>query len=162
LEFISPGHEVSTGIEPWFTGATLLPVELEVPEQATAASRFERACAKREVAWGLFRSVIVHASDFNLLLARWGCKRAVLGHALNDILRANLALGATSEPLWFFIDKHGGRNGYGALVQDAIPEGFVVAEEEGMLRSRYRVLGLDREVRLTFEPRADGKHFCVA
>jgi hypothetical protein len=162
LEFVTPDHAVSTAIDPWFTGTTVLPVELDVAEQAAAVSRFERACAKRQVAWGLFRSVIVHASEFNLLLARWGSKGAVLGHALNDILRANLALGDTSEPLWFFIDKHGGRNGYSALVQDAIPEGFVVAEKEGMLQSRYRVLGLGREVRLTFEPRADGKHFCVA
>jgi ribonuclease HII len=37
-----------------------------------------------------------------------------------------------------------------------------VALEEGALRSSYRVLGLGREVRLTFQPRADAEQFCVA
>ena len=31
-----------------------------------------------------------------------------------------------------------------------------------MARSVYRVIGLEREVRLTFQPRADAECFCVA
>src|SRR5262249_42041986 len=38
----------------------------------------------------------------------------------------------------------------------------VVAQEEGMARSVYQVQGLRRAVRLTFQPRADAEHFCVA
>src|SRR5262249_13611948 len=60
------------------------------------------------------------------------------------------------------VDKHGGRNTYAAMLQDALPDGLVVAREEGMARSVYGVLGLPRDVRLTFQPRADGEHFCVA
>ena len=34
--------------------------------------------------------------------------------------------------------------------------------QEGMMRSAYHVVGLRREVELTFQPRADAEHFCVA
>ena len=60
------------------------------------------------------------------------------------------------------IDKHGGRNTYTALLQHAFPDGMVVGQEESMDRSAYRVLGLERDIRLTIEPRADANHFCVA
>ncbi len=34
--------------------------------------------------------------------------------------------------------------------------------QEGMSASVYRVLGMGREMRLTFQPRADTAHFCTA
>jgi ribonuclease HII len=43
-----------------------------------------------------------------------------------------------------------------------LPEGFVLAQEEGSDRSVYSILGLRRDMRLVFEPRADGQYFCVA
>src|SRR5262249_22112470 len=55
-----------------------------------------------------------------------------------------------------------GRNTYAAMLQHAFANGMVVAHEEGMSRSVYSVLGLRRDIRLTFQPRADGEHFCVA
>ena len=66
------------------------------------------------------------------------------------------------EPIWFFVDKHGGRNNYAAMLQSALTDGMVVAFEEGRERSVYRVMGMKREVRLTFQPRADAEHFCVS
>jgi ribonuclease HII len=48
------------------------------------------------------------------------------------------------------------------MLQQAIPEGFVLAREEGMERSVYQVAGLGREIELTFQPRADRQYFCVA
>src|SRR5262249_46622254 len=44
----------------------------------------------------------------------------------------------------------------------ALPDGVVLATEEGMARSAYDVRGLGRDVRLTFQPRAEAEHFCVA
>jgi ribonuclease HII len=71
-------------------------------------------------------------------------------------------LGEAKEAACFFIDKHGGRNTYAAMLQDAVADGMVVAHEEGRERSVYSVLGLDRDIRLTFQPRADAEHFGVA
>ncbi len=39
---------------------------------------------------------------------------------------------------------------------------MVFAREERMARSVYRVHGLERDLQLTFQPRADAEHFCVA
>jgi len=58
--------------------------------------------------------------------------------------------------------KHGGRNFYAAMVQAAFPDGWVVAEKESALESRYRVEMLDRPVTITFKPRADAESVAVA
>src|SRR5262249_185079 len=141
---------------------TVLPLDLNRSELAFAASRFDRACKKKGIAGGLVRSAVVHASRFNVLLAQWGTKGAVLGHPLTDLIRANLDSFATTEPVWVVNDKHGGRNAYAPLLQDIIPEGFIVALEEGMRRSSYKAMGLAREVRFTFQPRADRGYLSVA
>ena len=59
------------------------------------------------------------------------------------------------EAMYFLIDKHGGRNTYAAILQHALPEGMVLAHDEGAELSLYSVQGLRRPMRLTFEPRAD-------
>src|SRR5262249_16858042 len=66
------------------------------------------------------------------------------------------------EPLAFFIDKHGGRNNYAAVLQHALPDAMIVAREESAGRSVYSALGLERDIRFTIQPRADIEHFCVA
>src|SRR5205085_11713046 len=67
-----------------------------------------------------------------------------------------------AEPVAFLIDKHGGRNHYGAMLTEALSAGFVWGREEGPERSVYEVDGLDRPVRITVQPRADVEHFPVA
>ena len=62
----------------------------------------------------------------------------------------------------FHIDKHGGRNAYAAMLQDLLGRGVVVARQETAARSVYQVLGLPRSIGITFQPRADSEHFCVA
>jgi ribonuclease HII len=91
-----------------------------------------------------------------------GTKGAVLGQALAQLLPAQIKACSDSDTILCFIDKHGGRNSYAAMLQDALCEGTVLAHEERMARSVYTVNGLGREVRLTVQPRADAEHFCVA
>jgi hypothetical protein len=78
------------------------------------------------------------------------------------LVRENVANLPGTEAVYFAVDKHGGRNAYSAQIYQALPDGIVWAEQEGMARSSYRVEGLAREVRLTFQPRADSEHFPVA
>ncbi len=159
---LAPAAPAELAAEPWYTGTSPLPVDGGAARLAPAAGAFAQASAAGEVSWGLVRSVVVCPSRFNRLLDQWGTKGAVLGHALGELLAANRALDGAADPMHFLIDKHGGRNTYAAMLQDAWGEGMVVAHEEGMRRSTYSVLGLEREVRLTFQPRADAEHFCVA
>jgi hypothetical protein len=84
-----------------------------------------------------------------------------LAHGLGELL-SHILSSKDGEPLLFFIDKHGGRNFYGPMLQERLTGANVFAVKESSRQSVYRVLGLDREVRLTFEPRADTAHLCVA
>jgi ribonuclease HII len=81
---------------------------------------------------------------------------------LAELAQASQALEDDRESLIFYVDKHGGRNNYSAMLQHAFPDGMVLAREETLSRSVYRVTGLRRQVQLTIQPRADSEHFCVA
>jgi hypothetical protein len=148
--------------EAWFTGDGSLPFCAEPGAVATDAERFDLACETAGIERGPVRSVTVCTPRFNALCEAAGSKGAVLAHGLGRLLRYNCDRVPGADPLCFFIDKHGGRNTYAAFIQHALPEGTVLAEQESMARSAYRVVGLEREVRLVFQPRADAEHFGVA
>ena len=99
--------------------------------------------------------------EFNRIVADAGTKAAALARGLTALARQALALPG-DEPLILLCDKHGGRNFYAPMLQDAFPEGWVVAEREGAAESRYRVLNLSRDVTIFFRPRADADSVCVA
>jgi hypothetical protein len=162
IDQLSPACHADLHLEPWYLGTSGLPVAAEPAGLQEAADRFEGPSREHQLQWGLVRSVVVCPARFNRLLDQWGTKGAVLGQALTELLACNRPLEAEAEPVWYFIDKHGGRNTYAPMLQNALPDGMVVAHEEGLNRSVYSVLGLGQEVRLTFQPRADAEHFCVA
>ena len=162
VDWVCPENHAELRAEPWYAGTTALPV-LAGPEGFGAcAERFAAASQERGLTWGLVRSVVVCPARFNALLDRWDSKGAVLSLCLADLLRHNQAPDEGDEPVAFYIDKHGGRNAYAAMVQHAFTDGVVLAHEEGRERSVYRVAGARRPVELTFQPRADAEHFCVA
>jgi ribonuclease HII len=148
--------------EPWYRGDSSLPLVACLDDVSAAVLRLLDSCANRRVAWGLIQSVIICPSAFNLLADRWGSKGAVLGQALAELVQHVRTRTAGDVPLSFIIDKHGGRNNYAAVLQNALPDAMIVAHEEGAARSTYRALGLERAIRFTIQPRADIEHFCVA
>jgi hypothetical protein len=161
LKRLAPSAPSELAGERWYSGTSLLPVTATPGDCRTAAERFTAACHAAGVAWGLVRSVVVCPQRFNEILDRWGSKGAVLGHSLTELIRYNRE-SAGRAPLHFFVDKHGGRNTYAPMLQEAFPDGMVIAHEERAARSAYTVAGSAQEVRLTFQPRADAEHFCVA
>lgn len=148
--------------EVWFAGDRALPVAAEADDLAALAQRFTAACGAAGVAEWRVRCALVCPMGFNALLDEAGSKGAVLAHCLESLLRRCHAETTGNDAVNVFVDKHGGRNTYAAYIQHALPDGVVLAEEECMARSRYRVHGLHRDIRLTFQPRADAEHFCVA
>jgi len=161
LKGLCPSSDAALRCECWYRGTTALPVATEAAESAEARSRFAEACRAAGVSCGLVRGVVVCPEAFNRLTERAGSKGAVLQHALAELVRECWRLDG-DEPLTFFIDKHGGRNTYAAMLQDAVPEGMVLAHRETAACSIYSVAGAGREVRWTFQPRADSEHFSVA
>lgn len=162
LDWACPPSVSELSREAWYDGTTAVPVVAEAAVYAQAAERFDGACRQAELVWGLVRSVVVCAPRFNAMLDQWGSKGAVLAQGLTELLQVNCGPADDEETVLVFVDKHGGRNTYAAMLQNALTEGVVVAEEEGMNRSAYRVLGLKRELRFSFQPRADAAHLCVA
>jgi ribonuclease HII len=162
LESLAPASLIELQTEVWYEGAEPIPAAAPTADIAAAAEPLADACVRKSIRAFLPRSVIVCPARFNALVDHWGSKGAVLGHGLIELVRWSLQIAADDEPVHIMIDKHGGRNTYGAQLQEALPDGFVVAREEGMNLSAYEVLGLGRELRFAFMPRADASHFTVA
>jgi hypothetical protein len=148
--------------ETWYTGRSAVPLEADLAVCRAAAARLAQSCHENGVSLGRIRSVSVCPARFNAITEQSGSKGAVLGQGLTELLQDLRASLGKEEPLQFFIDKHGGRNTYAPLLQQAIPEGLVVARQETAARSLYRVLGINQDIRFTFQPRADSEHFSVA
>lgn len=148
--------------EGWYSGKLCLPIEADGEVISTRGTAFEQGCQGAAVGPWLARSVVVPTPRFNAFIDEHYSKGSVLAHGLAVLLRENLELLDGDDPVAIVVDKHGGRNAYAALVQHALPGSVVVAEQEGMLRSVYRVVGMGRDVRVTFRPRADSEQFNVA
>jgi ribonuclease HII len=154
----SSGDELER--EPWFSGETEVPFAQNRSAYLDTIGLFARTCEEWGIGFGPIHSVVICPPRFNQLLNHWHSKGAILGHGLTELLLRQLTSADDDESIDFTIDKHGGRNYYFPMLQQAMGEKMVIAHEEGMNRSVYSVHG--RDIRFTFQPRADNEHFCVA
>jgi len=162
IDSYSPDAHAALQAEAWYTGKSRVPSAECTATLGAVVERVRCACQAAGIAQLAVRSVVVCTPQFNDIVDEVGSKGAVLGHALCRLLAWLPEGDDGASPLSYCIDKHGGRNHYAALVQHGVGDGMVVAMEEGRERSSYRVLGLPRPITLTFMPRADTNHFCVA
>jgi ribonuclease HII len=162
LESIAPDDLRELHGEPWYTGASGIPSDETATDFAPVNAHVDQTCTTAGIAFRLLRSVVVCPARFNAVVDEHGSKGAVLGEALRRLVRCCRDSIPGDERLSFYVDKHGGRNTYAAQLQHALAEGVVVVRQEGMRRSVYEVLGLQREMHFQFQPRADSEHFCVA
>lgn len=161
LVHLADGELPALRQESWYVGDTALPTAVEPDELTAACGLWRDANVAAEVTWCFCRSAVVPAPRFNDLVDKWESKGAVLAVAATQLIDSCVRA-APAEPMLFVIDKHGGRNAYSAMLQQAFADGMVLAEEEGASRSVYRVEGMDRPVRILVMPKADVKHFTVA
>lgn len=116
-----------------------------------------------DAAFGPFLAAITPTPRFNRICDESGSKATVLSHGFVELLGGLLTeLPKDGEPMVVTCDKQGGRNFYAGMIQEAFPDGWVIAELESARESRYRVELLDRPVTITFRPRADGDSVAVA
>jgi hypothetical protein len=113
------------------------------------------------VQWGPIRSVVVPAPRFNRLLDEWRVKSGVVSAAVIELLKSALNLPG-DEPIHINCDKLGGRNFYAPLLNEAFAGAWINVVREGPEQCEYTIIGLNREVSVRFEPRADGAHLNVA
>jgi hypothetical protein len=162
LDWLCPVPYPEWHREPWFEGNGSVPLTSCPADLEGTAQQLVQCLRKHRIELGLVRASIICPSHFNGLLERWGSKGAILSEALVELVDANLRIADPDRSLHFVVDKHGGRNRYAAVLQNVFPTGVVSAQQECMDRSSYRVVGLDQDVQLTFQPRADADNFCVA
>jgi hypothetical protein len=162
LVHLCPEEREDVAGEAWYTGQTALPTDSEHDELLRLRAQLQQACTAASLTRWMVCSTVVCPAQFNNLVARAGSKGAVLSYSFIRLLQRSLIATAGTDPLFVFIDKQGGRNSYAAQVQQALPGGIVLAGEEALLKSTYQVHGLERAMHLTFQPRADQEHFCVA
>lgn len=136
--------------EAWYRGTQPLPTAATPDVLAEDTHRFRQACFQANVGQWQASSVVICPPRFNALAGKTGSKGAVLAEALRRLLQRMRENLPGDDALAFVVDKHGGRNRYAAFVQDALPGGAVVARREEMAQSAYEVVGLGREVRLSF------------
>ncbi len=114
-------------------------------------------------AFGPFLAAITPTPRFNRICDESGSKATVLSRGFVELLGGLLSeLPKDDEPMVVTCDKQGGRNFYAGMIQEAFPDGWVIAELESARESRYRVDLLDRPVTITFRPQADGDSVAVA
>lgn len=162
IDSACPNNGEELRCEVWYRGDQTLPVHLAPAELEKGATHFAAACTAVDLECWQLRSVVVLPLRFNALLDEGGTKGHILAHALTHLLCWHCDNLPGEEDLAFFIDKHGGRNFYAAMIQHALPGRIVFTERESMACSAYRIHGLERNVRLRFQPRADAEHLCVA
>jgi hypothetical protein len=162
IEGLCPDDVTELRREAWYKGESPLPLLVEGDALGRAVTQFDEACAGREVGPWRACAAVSCPPRFNALVDAAGSKGAALADGLSRVIGGIRGLIPGGEDLFFFVDKHGGRNAYAALIQHALPNGVVLARQEGMSASVYQVQGLGRDVILTFRPRADSEHFCVA
>jgi ribonuclease HII len=162
LRQLSPVDHGEVATEVWYTGRTTLPADTDLADLMQIRERFSQTCAATAVTDWHILSAVVCPWRFNTLVDQTGSKSFVLADAFIRLLQRGLSATAGQEALEVFVDKQGGRNTYAAQIQQALPGGFLEPKEESMARSSYRVHGLGRSMALTFQPRADQEHFCVA
>lgn len=162
VEGVCPDDREELRREMWYRGTQALPVHVATDALAAWTARFEEVCNEAAVGAWRIRSSVVCSPRFNSLLDAGGSKGGVLAHTLTHLLRWQIDTIAGDDDVSFFVDKHGGRNSYAAMIRHALPGGVVRARQESQAVSTYEVDGLGRDVRLTFQPRADSEHFCVA
>lgn len=162
IDWLCPDDAEELRREVWYRGVQTLPVHLTPGDVEKSASRFVDVCGTAFIGDWQARCVVVCPSRFNALLDEHGSKSHVLSHALTHLLRRQRAHLPGEDDLLFLIDKHGGRNTYAAMIQHALPDGIVFTAQEGPARSAYQVHGLEREVHLRIQPRADGAYLSVA
>src|SRR5579885_2911962 len=126
IDWVCPDDRDELRREVWYRGIQSLPIHLDSADLDPLALQFEGACTASAVGCWQVRSVVICPGRFDALLDEGGTKGHVLAHALMYLLRWQRCNLPGSDDLAIFIDKHGGRNTYAAMIHHALPDGIVI------------------------------------
>jgi ribonuclease HII len=135
---------------------------VNVPESiARDVSLLRRALHQAQVECVGAACQIILPRRFNDLLQKEDSKSTALFRVNAELLR-HIWQTSKATRVEVTADKHGGRNFYGALLQQTFAETLVLAGREGAAASEYTVSAGARRLQARFVPRADADHLLVA
>lgn len=125
--------------EPWFESNNVqLPVETDASEIADAAGRLSRCLESNCVQLEHVRCDVVLTRRFNSMVRDHDSKGIALSRTSIQLLRSIWDPDQT-ERTRIIADKHGGRNRYDELLEEAVEDRMIFRLQEGRERSVYRV-----------------------
>jgi hypothetical protein len=137
----------------WYTGFNRsLPLDADRGSVDRFANSFNAGQQRAGVRLLDIRSVAVGPEELNAEMDRMGSKGAVLSNVTLRLLAAMIG-GLADGPVYAQCDKHGGRNRYGAILQQIFPDDLVEVYEESRSCSTYRwgLAGRRTEVRFVVQ-----------
>jgi ribonuclease HII len=118
-----------------------LPLTSLAQEICWLASLLRRTCEDCGVTLLALRARLIYPAEFNDLCDAFGTKGAALSHVTLALVRQTIDQLPTAHgplPTHVFLDKHGGRSRYAALLQHHFPDCWIDAIIEGRAESRYQ------------------------
>lgn len=140
---------------PWYDGFDRdLPADADANRLEHLSERFQRRMSEIGVRLVAVCSDAVFPERFNDLVDQLGSKGTVLSRLTINLVKQLMAtLG--DQAILVQCDKHGGRNKYGPLLQDAFPDYLVEIRGEGRSQSVYRWGPPQRRVEARFVARGE-------
>ena len=146
-----------------------LPLDAAAEEIGELAALLRKNCEESGVTLLAVRARLIYPAEFNELVDHHGTKGAALSHMTLALVREVVDAAMTpktknppARPLpttayslqpaacSITLDKHGGRNRYGAILQHHFPDSWIETIDEGRSASRYRWTHRDVPVEATF------------
>lgn len=143
-----------TPLDPWYVSDLPLPTTDDAT--ATANRAWTKIAAQRGIQLLDVRAHVVSPILLNRLFREYDNKSAALSRISLDLLRTVWSP-REEGPTLVISDKHGGRDRYGALLNEFADGEFVRGIEESAAMSRYQI----GHTELRFQPRAEA-HLPVA
>ena len=140
---------------PWYADYDeRLPVDCDPEQVQSDADRLRATFENTRIRLLRVCSHVVFANHFNKLLDRHTNKSESLSRVTLELVRRAL-IGLPPANVRVECDKHGGRNKYGALLQDTFPDYLVEVYDEGRERSLYRFAPEPQRFEFMFSARGE-------
>ena len=155
FDALAPGARDLCPSIPWYDGYDEpVPLDADPADYDRAAGALAAGLAAAGVRPVAIRSRVIFEEEFNGLLERHPTKGAALSHETLRLV-AGIIEPLGEGPIHVLCDKHGGRNNYRELLEEAFPGCLIEICGEGREQSVYRFGPAERRVEMRFQARAE-------
>jgi len=140
---------------PWYKEfETVVPVDCDRENIVRVRANLKSAFSQSSVRFEQLRSKIVFPKCLNDAIDQHGNKATALSIATLSLVRSSIA-DCSDSYIMIHCDKHGGRNKYGALLQQIFPEYLIEVHQESREKSVYRWGPAERRVEIHFTAKGE-------